>query len=162
MKLFDAREVSALTRLRPEPCGEGVLGDGHTDESRTQAQYVGVVVFAREARRRGVVHQCGANARHLVRGDRDTNAAATHRDTKVRVTTDDTLSDLRAIIGVIDRIHRVSGAHVNDLMSPLSQSIDQNCLEFIPGVIRSERDFHITTLVVARRRLWSQHLFNLC
>ena len=92
---------------------------------RTEAQHVGVIVFAREVRRRHVVHDRGANAGNLVGGHGDPDARATDRDAEVALARGDASTHGGAEVGIVDRIGAVVGAEVERVVAPVGERLGQ-------------------------------------
>ena len=81
VELLEPLDVAAVRGHRVEPGVERVERRRRADERASEAEHVGVVVLAREVRRRHVVHVRGANARDLLAAidDADARPAAPRR-----------------------------------------------------------------------------------
>src|SRR4051812_21878642 len=77
-------------------------GERLAEQTTAEREHVGIVVLARQARRRLVVAQRGARAVHLVGRDLLALAAAADDDAELGVTTDDRPRRRRAEHRVVD------------------------------------------------------------
>src|SRR5581483_5631675 len=116
----DALLVAAAGERRGEERLERLLGDRAADQPLAEADDVGVVVLARQARRGRLRHQRRAHARHLVGRHRDADARAAHRHAARVAQLDDFFSDGGAELGIVDRLDGV-GADVDHLVAPRRQ-----------------------------------------
>ena len=134
-EFVDTSEVSAVTRRRPEPSVESVENDLGTEESRAEAEHIGVIMFAGQTGRGRVVHQCGPYAGNLVSGDGDTDAGTTDGYPEIGRTVSGCTAHGGPKVGVVDRSRGVVGPEVEDLVPALTQGVKNGDFEVKSGVV---------------------------
>lgn len=141
-EFVDTSEVSSVTGRCPEPGVEDVEDDLGTEESRAEAEDIGVIVFAGQTGRGRVVHQCGPYAGNLVGGNRDSDAGTTDRYAEIGRTVSGRAAHGGPKVGVVDRSRGVVGPEVEDLVPALTQGVKNGDFEVKSGVVGTYGNSH--------------------
>ena len=110
--VLDLRDFIEASLMAATEVGGGQEGLHHFDggfagnNAAAKGEHVGVIVFAGEARGVHIMRECGANTRHFVRGNGNSNAGAANGDSQVRLVRNDSLADRLAVIGIVHGFFR--------------------------------------------------------
>lgn len=141
VQFFNTTRMAILWR-GVKPRLERVDGYEFAHEARTKTEYVGVIVFARQTGRRGVVHQRRAYPRHFVRRDRNTDARTTDCHSHIAVSFDHASTHRFAKVGIVNGGQCVSRAQVHYVVAPSGQRRGQYGLQLEASVIGTKGDAH--------------------
>ena len=118
------------------------LGQLDPDDPRAHAEHVHVVVHDSLVGGVGVVTHAGAHAPDFAGGDAGADAAAAHEQATVGFARGNRVGDGLRVVGVVVvGLERV-GAHVQDIVSPAFQDVDDQELQVKAGVVGSDHDSH--------------------
>lgn len=141
-EFFNTTEVATLPRRGAQPRVESVESDLGAQQPSPKAQHVGVIVFTGQSGRRGIVHESGPNASNLVGRNRNANARATDRHAKFSRSIGHGPPDGGSVVGIVNRVHSVARAEVDDLMATLSKSRGDLGFEVVSRVVGAKGDAH--------------------
>lgn len=117
------------------------------NDAFTETENIRVIVFTSQASGGRIVHQSGTDARHLVRGNRNTDAGPANRDTQICGSADDGATHGRSEIGVVNGSRGIVGSYVNDVNSSNRERLNNGGLQVKAGVIGTYGYSHRNTLV---------------
>src|SRR5205085_9966141 len=106
-QLLDALRMATAVELRLHEDADHARRLVRWDETRADAEHVGIVVLAREPRRLFVPTERRADAVHFVRGNRDADAAAADDDATIHLAVCYGLADSRAEVWIVNTLQAV-------------------------------------------------------
>ena len=125
-----------------------IFGERAGDYARTEHEDVHVVVFDALVRGIGVVANGGADAVEFVGGDGGADAAAADENAAFDRARLDGFADGLGEIGIIARLRVVSAEIDNAVAEPFDERAEV-ILQFEPGVIGGDGDFHFIQINTA-------------
>ena len=118
---------------------ETIAGGRFTDDPATEDENIGVVVLARETRRRHVVAEGRTDVTMAIGSDGDAYAGPTDQHAALCATLGQSLCDGVCLIRVVRRLGGV-GTEIEHVQAALDQNLLELFLQGIPGVVSGKGD----------------------
>ncbi len=152
MDLVNSPLVTATFERGREPGIDDVKRQSNSENAGAETENIRIVVLSTEVRRKRVTAQGSANARYLVRGDRDAYARSAYQNSSIGGTVVDRVANELCVVGVIDRRFVVRPVVVT-INTFRHQVLNDRSLHLHAGVIGSHCDHGHCLPCIGRPRI---------
>jgi hypothetical protein len=140
-ELLNAALVAPAGKIGLEKGGDAGARHVLADQPRAERQHIGIIMLARQPRRKRLVDPRAAARRVAVDGDGDAEAGAAYGDPALSAAAWNLLSQLRAILRIVHALRTV-GAEVSNFVAGFPQPAREFVFQLIPGMVGGKGDAH--------------------